>query len=50
VVLQALEPGAHDRGELVGAAGGEVAQPALEVRPHAFSRVVIVQGLLDNRA
>jgi hypothetical protein len=30
-VLHALEPGADDRGEFVGAAGGQVAQPALEV-------------------
>src|SRR5690606_30602652 len=40
-VLDAFEPVAHDRGELVDAGGGEVAQAAFDVGPHPFGGVEV---------
>ena len=39
LVLKALEPAAHDGGELIDTARGEVADAALEVRPQALGGV-----------
>jgi hypothetical protein len=38
-VLDALEPVAHDRGEVVDVGDGEVAQAAFDMRPDAFGGV-----------
>jgi hypothetical protein len=38
-VLDALEPVPDDGGQLIGAAGGKVAQAVLSVRPDALNRI-----------
>ena len=48
-VLNAPEPAADDRGELVEGGGGEVAQAVLHVRPASLSRCAIVHEALDGR-
>src|SRR4029453_5565991 len=47
-VLDALEPVAHDGGELVHAGDGEVAEAAFDVGPDSFGGGGGVGGVLDD--